>query len=119
EVQAAEPSRAELSLEPFLCAVRGISKTLDFAIDEARETGRPLYVLFIREQAVITAEDRERKWQQDPDARKIFDYARARVRALPCYAVSDSAADTIVDTAATLGVSRLILGSPQRGALLS
>jgi hypothetical protein len=33
--------------------------------------------------------------------------------------VSDSAADTIVDLAATFGVSRLILGSPQRSTLLN
>jgi nucleotide-binding universal stress UspA family protein len=36
---------------------------------------------------------------------------------LPCYAVSDSAADTIVDIAATLGVSRLVLGSTQRNSI--
>ena len=54
-------------------------------------------------------------------ARQVFDYAQTKasgLAVLPCYAVSDSAADTIVDLAATLGVSRLILGSPQRGALL-
>jgi nucleotide-binding universal stress UspA family protein len=108
--------------EPLLCAVRGISKTLDFAIQEARETARPLYVLFVREQAVITPEDRERKWQQDAEAKRIFEYAQTKttdVPILPCYAVSDSAADTIVDVAATLGVSRLILGAPQRSALLN
>ena len=38
---------------------------------------------------------------------------------LPCYAVSDSAAGTIVDVAATVGASRLILGSPQRSTLLN
>ena len=48
-----------------------------------------------------------------------MEYASARGAALPCYAVSDSAADTIVDVAATLGVSRLILGPPRRGALLA
>jgi amino acid transporter/nucleotide-binding universal stress UspA family protein len=108
--------------EPLLCAVRGVSKTLDFAIEEARETARPLYVLFVREQAVITPEDRERKWQQDTEAKRIFEYAQTKatdVPILPCYAVSDSAADTIVDVAATLGVSRLILGAPQRSALLN
>lgn len=118
-IQVSESSAVEGFSEPLLCAVRGLGKTLDFAIQEAKETRRPLYVLFIREQAVITSEDRQRKWQEDPDAVKIFNYARTKVGALTCYAVSDSPADTIVDTAATLGVSRLILGSPQRGALLS
>ena len=38
---------------------------------------------------------------------------------LPCYAVSDSAADTIVDVAATVGASRLILGAPNRSAVVN
>ena len=42
-----------------------MSKTSDFAIQEAKETSRPLYVLFVREQAVLTPEDRDRKWQHD------------------------------------------------------
>jgi nucleotide-binding universal stress UspA family protein len=35
-----------------------------------------------------------------------------------CYAVSQSAAETIVDVAATVGASRVIVGAPQRNALL-
>lgn len=115
------PAEATLR-DPLLCAVRTAGKTLDFAIEEAREGSRPLYVLYIREQAVITPEDRQRKWAQDSDAKSIFEYAQSRadgVRVLPCYAVSDSAADTIVDLAATFGVSRLILGAPQRSTLLN
>ncbi len=38
---------------------------------------------------------------------------------LPCYAVSDSAAGTIVDVAATVGASRLILGAPNRNSVLN
>jgi nucleotide-binding universal stress UspA family protein len=112
---------AATSHEPLLCAVRGIGKTIDFAIEEARETGRALYVLFVREQAVITEEDRERRWEQDPEATEIFEYARRKapdMQVLPCYVVSDSAADTIIETAASIGASRLILGSPQRSGLL-
>ena len=79
-------------------------------------------MLFVREQAVITAEDRRRQWQEDWEAKRIFNHAQAKagnVVLIPCYTVSDSTADTIVDVAATLGVSRLILGSPQRGALIN
>jgi len=107
---------------PMMCAVRGIGKTLDFAIEEARETDRPLYLLFVREQPIITAEDRKRKWMDDPEAREIFAYASEKAdghTVLPCYAVSDSAADTIVDIAATVGTSRLLLGAPQRNTLLN
>jgi amino acid transporter len=115
-------SNDAMERSPLLCAVRGISKTLDFAIQEARETGRALYVLFVREQAMVTEEDRQRKWQQDPEAVQIFEYAQRKAndaRFIPCYAVSDSTPDTIVDIAATLGASQLILGSPQRSTLLN
>ncbi|HEY0456262.1 MAG TPA: universal stress protein [Verrucomicrobiae bacterium] len=108
--------------DPLLCAVRGMGKTLDFAIEEAKETSRPLYVLFVREQAVVTPEDRQRKWHQDQEAKQIFEYAQSRAQGstvIPCYTVSDSAADTIVDIAATLGVGRLILGAPQRSTVLN
>ncbi len=114
---------AESSGDPMLCAVRGMGRTLDFALKEAEEIHRPLYLLFVREQTVITSEDRRRKWMDDEEAGGIFRYARDRVEGkatmLPCYAVSDSAAGTIVDVAATVGASRLILGAPHRGALVN
>jgi amino acid transporter len=112
----------ETSGAPMLCAVRGIGRTLDFAIAEARETNRPLYLLFVREQPVMAPGDRRRKWTQDEEASSIFKYASERgegVRILPCYAVSDSAADTIVDITATVGASRLIVGAPQRNMLVN
>jgi nucleotide-binding universal stress UspA family protein len=108
--------------DPLLCAVRGVGNTLDFALEEASELGRRLYVLFVREQAVVTREDRERTWQQDSDARQVFDYAHSKagkLTVIPCYAVSDSPADTIVDVAATFGVARLILGAPQRSTVVN
>jgi hypothetical protein len=40
-------------------------------------------------------------------------------RILLCYAVSDSTADTIVDIAATVGASYLIVGAPQRSTLVN
>ena len=106
--------------EAILCAIRGPGRTLDFAIREARETGRRLYLLYVREQAFMTEEDVGRKWQEDPEARTIFEKARALSPDRPplfCYAVSDSASQTIVDIAATLGASRLILGAPGRHAM--
>jgi nucleotide-binding universal stress UspA family protein len=113
-------SPVDLEGSPMLCAVRGTGRTLDFAVDEACETGRPLYLLFVREQPMVTPSDQQRKWTNDPDALAIFQAAWARGKGhpiFPCYAVSDSAADTIVDTAATLGVSRLVLGSTQRNSV--
>ena len=103
--------------EVILCAIRGRGRTLDFALREAAETGRRLYLLFIREQRFLTAEDNRRRWQDDPEARAIFEQAQARAPDHPplfCYAVSDSASQAIVDIAATVGASRLILGAPRR-----
>jgi nucleotide-binding universal stress UspA family protein len=107
---------------PLLAAVRGIGRTLDFAIEEAKESHRPLYLLFVREQPILAEGDRKRKWYDDPEAMEIFSYAAEKADGhtiLPCYAVSDSPADTIVDVAATVGASRLLLGTPQRHALIN
>jgi amino acid transporter len=112
----------EASGTPMLCAVRGIGRTLDFALSEAKETDRPLYLLFVREQPLLAPGDRKRKWMEDEEASAIFKYANEKadgVQILPCYAVSDSAADTIVDIAATVGASRLIVGAPQRNMLVN
>jgi nucleotide-binding universal stress UspA family protein len=105
---------------PMMCAIRGLGKTLDFAIDEARQTRRPLYVLFVRPLPVLTAQDYKRKWQEDDQAREMFLAAKSKAAGhplFPCYAVSDSVADTIVDITATMGASYLILGAPERRGL--
>jgi hypothetical protein len=110
------------SEESILCALRGTGRTLDFAVREARETGRRLYLLFVREQAFLTEHDRKRKWQEDAEASCVFTAAKEKAGDQPplfCYAVSPSAAETIVDIAATLGASRVILGAPQRNAFIN
>jgi amino acid transporter len=112
----------EASGTPMLCAVRGVGRTLDFAISEAKATDRPLYLLFVREQPLLAPGDRKRKWWEDEEASVIFKYAGEKAdgaQILPCYAVSDSAADTIVDIAATVGASRLLVGAPQRNMLVN
>src|ERR1700737_1397583 len=116
------PSDREPTGSPILCAVRGIGRTLDYAIETAKETDRPLYLLFVREPPGIALGDRRRKWAEDDEAVSIFRYASEKadgLRLLHCYAVSDSTADTIVDIAATVGASHLIVGAPQRSALLN
>ncbi|PYS87582.1 MAG: universal stress protein UspA [Acidobacteria bacterium] len=108
--------------EAILCAVRSAGRTLDFALREAAKAGSRLYLLFVREQPFMTEEDARRKWQQDPEASTIFAEAKQKaenITPLFCYAVSPSAAETIVDVAATLGASRVILGAPQRSALMN
>jgi amino acid transporter/nucleotide-binding universal stress UspA family protein len=112
-----------MAAESILCAIRGTGRTLDFALREARETGRRLYLLFVREQPFMTEQDAKRKWQEDPEASIVFADAKQKASDYPaplfCYAVSPSAAETIVDVAATLGASRVILGAPQRNALIN
>jgi amino acid transporter/nucleotide-binding universal stress UspA family protein len=109
--------------ESILCAIRGTGRTLDFALREARQTGSRLYLLFVREQPFMTEQDAKRKWQEDPEASTMFAEAKRKTDAnhppLFCYAVSPSAAETIVDVAATLGASRVIVGAPQRNALIN
>jgi amino acid transporter/nucleotide-binding universal stress UspA family protein len=105
---------------PIMCAIRGAGRTLDFALEQARETRRPLYLLFVRTLPVLTEQDYKKKWQEDEEAREVFLAAKSKANGhpvFPCYAVSDSVADTIVDIAATVGVSYLILGAPERGGL--
>ncbi len=70
----------------------------------------------------MTEQDTKRKWQDDDEARQIFEHAKAKAgdfQPLFAYAVSPSAAETIVDVAATLGASRVIVGAPHRNALLN
>jgi hypothetical protein len=89
-------------------------------LQEARETHRPLYLLFIRSLPVLTEADQKRKWQEDDEARAIFSYAFKNAQGhpvMPCYAVSDAPAETIVDITATMGASQLLLGAPTRSGL--
>jgi amino acid transporter/nucleotide-binding universal stress UspA family protein len=106
--------------QPIMCAIRGSGRTLDFAVEQARETRRPLYLLFVRSLPVLTEQDYKKKWQEDEEAREVFLAAKSKAGThpvFPCYAVSDSVATTIVDIAATLGASYLILGAPERKGL--
>jgi len=127
DVDLAAPAREPVAMpviggEAILCAIRGTGRTLDFALREARKTGSRLYLLFVREQAFMTEQDARRKWQDDEEASRIFNEAKEKAGDHPplfAYAVSPSAAETIVDLAATLGASRLILGAPQRNALIN
>jgi amino acid transporter/nucleotide-binding universal stress UspA family protein len=108
--------------ESILCAIRSSGRTLDFALREAHKAGARLYLLFVREQPFMTEQDTKRKWQEDAEASAIFAEAKQKAgdqQPLFAYAVSPSAAETIVDVAATLGASRVILGAPQRSALVN
>jgi amino acid transporter/nucleotide-binding universal stress UspA family protein len=107
---------------PILAAVRGLGKTLDFAVSEAIETGRPLYVMFVREQPVIAPGDRKKKWYDDMEAKEIFESLQKQglgEKILPCYTISDSPPNAIADLASTIGAERVIIGASQRGTLIT
>ena len=107
---------------PIVCAIRGLGKTLEFAVEEAKLSHRPLCLLFIRALPVLGEADSNRRWQDDEEARAVFSEARTMADGhpvYPCYAVSDSVADTIVDITATVGATHLILGAPERSGLTS
>ncbi|MFI0434917.1 MAG: amino acid permease [Parachlamydiaceae bacterium] len=105
----------------ILCAVRSTGKTLDFAIEEATQLYQPLYILFIREQKVITEEDRNRTWLDDPEACRIFDDAKSKAPQLNIkffYLVSAFPVEAIANMVEKLHVSRLILGRPRDSFML-
>ncbi len=125
EIDVTQPKSQVLASsdsESILCAIRSAGRTLDFAVRDAAKFGSRLYLLFVREQPFMTEQDVRRKWQEDAEASEIFAEAKRKaenITPLFCYAVSRSAAEMIVDVAATLGVSRVILGAPQRHALMN
>lgn len=116
-----DDTRVPLHEGAVLCAVRTIGKTLDFALEEATQHQQPLYILFIREQKIITEEDRNRTWLDDETACHIFDYAKAKGGNLNMkffYVVSDSPVQTIVNMSEQLHASRVILGRPRHSVML-
>ncbi len=110
----------------IMVAARGITGVLGFALDEAQLRKAALYVLYVKEIAVFyaggpTVPGRP-KWQNDPEAAAIMSTmlklgAERDVCVLPLYAVSEDAATTILDLAATLGIDYLVIGASQRTAM--
>jgi amino acid transporter/nucleotide-binding universal stress UspA family protein len=110
----------------IMVAARGITGVLGFALDEAQLRKAALYVLYVKEIAVFYAGGPtvpgRAKWQTDPEAAAIMSTvlklgAERDVCVLPLYAVSEDAATTILDLAATLGIDYLIIGASQRTAM--
>lgn len=111
-----DQSNTPLHSGSIMCSTNHIGKTLQFALDESLKTQQPLFILFIREQQVITEEDRGKSWLEDQKACEVFDYAKDFLHRIPIrfiYTISDSAADSIVQIAKDLEISRIILGMPR------
>ncbi len=112
--------------QKIMVAARGITPVLGFALEEAELRKAILCVLYVKEISVYfsnaTAGLGKAKWQDDPEAQAImspmFKLGQERgVSVLPIYAVSQDAAATILDLAATLAVDCLILGASQRSGM--
>ena len=96
------------------------------SVDEAQLRKATLFVLYVKEVAVyFTAAGTplgRSKWQDDPEANAImcsmFKLGSERgINIVPLYAVSQDAAATIVDLAATMGIDFLVIGASQRTAM--
>jgi nucleotide-binding universal stress UspA family protein len=106
--------------ETILVSARGWTPALQFALEACRMTGAKLLVLHIREVAVLA--DLGSDWKQDPAARELFTRVMAsagQVKIHPLYSVSDSAASTIIDIAATFGADTVVLGGSRRATLVN
>jgi amino acid transporter/nucleotide-binding universal stress UspA family protein len=112
--------------QKIMVAARGVTPALAFALEEAQLRKATLCVLYVKEIAVYftggpTSVGRA-KWQDDPEAHAIMSLSmklgtERDIAVQPVYAVSEDAAATILDLAATLGVDYLIIGASQRNAL--
>jgi amino acid transporter/nucleotide-binding universal stress UspA family protein len=113
--------------QKIMVAARGITPVLSFALDEAQLRKATLFVLYVTEVAVYyTAADTRlgrSKWQDNPEANAIMcsmlKLGRERgINVVPLYAISQDAAATIVDLAATMGMDFLVIGASQRPAMV-
>ncbi len=112
--------------QKIMVAARGITPVLRFALDEAQLRKAVLCVLYVKEIAVYfagaPATVGRTKWQDDPEATAIMTLMlklgeERGVNVLPVYAVSEDAANTILDLSATIGADYLMIGASQRNLL--
>lgn len=110
--------------QKILVCVRGLTPVLRFAFEEAKMRNAALYVLYIREIAVLYGGSAlpNTNWKEDPEASAILGTAlqigrHHEVTTIPVFANATNSAGIIVDMAATLGVDYLMLGASHRGAM--
>ena len=110
--------------EKILVCVRGLTPVLRFAFEESKLRDASLYVLYIREIAVLYTGGSvpSANWREDPEASAILGTAiqigkHRGVTTIPLFVSAPNAASIIVDMAATLGADFLVLGATHRGAM--
>lgn len=109
--------------QKIMVAARGITPVLRYALEEAQLRKAMLCVLYVKEIAIAFAGGptggKRTKWQDDPEASAIMSLVlkigqERGVTVAPVFAISEDAATTILDLAATLGIDYLMLGSTHR-----
>lgn len=125
---AAVPLAELLPFDPgkpkLLVATRGNLKLLSFAFDEARRRDANLFVLYVRDIAVLyPGQTHAMTPEEDREASSMFRHADRMAREFtvplqPIYCVSRDAADVILDFSATYAVDLVILGVSRRAGLL-
>jgi amino acid transporter len=111
--------------QKILVSVRGLTPALAFAFDEAELRKAALYVLCVREIAVLypgKSSAGPPNWRDDPEVSAILNTAlqigKARgITTIPLFATATESAPLIVDTAATIGADFLVLGATHRNSL--
>jgi amino acid transporter len=81
--------------EPMIVAVTEWNKSIDFALEEAQKQNKSLYILFIREQRIVTQKDNERLWSEDKGACKVINYVMAKSTPVPLGFLYTISADTV------------------------
>lgn len=103
--------------QKWLIAISGSCKALDYALEEALMHQVPLYILFVKEQRVVTVEDDEKVWLDDPEACKIYDYIASKQPNSPMeflYTITPNTAHSVAEIAKEKDVNRLVLGGAKR-----
>ena len=111
--------------QKILVSVRGLTPALGFAFDEAELRKAALYVLCVREIAVLypgKPSGAPTSWKDDPEISPILNTAlqigKSRgITTIPLFATASESAPLIVDTAATIGADFLVLGATHRNSL--
>ncbi len=127
---AAEPAAAGelLRFDParkrVLVATRSNQKLLRFAFDEARRREANIFVLYVRDIAVLyPGQAHPMTPDEDTEASTLFYNAEQMAREhgvpyQPIYCVSRDASDVILDFAATYAVDVVMLGVSRRASVL-
>ena len=119
-----EMSQMSSGAQKILVCVRGLTPVLRFAFEESKMRDAALYVLYIREIAVLYTGGSVSgaNWREDPEASAILGTAlqigkHRGVTTIPLFVSAPNAASIIVDMAATLGADFLMVGATHRGAM--